>query len=1238
MKRLITCLTLFFLLGVGSELLAQNTGSDSFSSLANFGSRPKDTYNQLTSTNGIFTIVANSGTKQDGTTTNVEGQTSDAKMQLGSSLTISTNSDVYINSIVVSTGQSNRNLTSTPEAVISNVTTTWTYTYSGTDVKTVTLTNPNTNSNNINVSSISVNYTETVSNTYSWTYNTTTKYWEDEYASTPDNNEGKWLFSGAGNLKGGTQITEVPGIVTTIGASDDEYTWSVTNDLYATAPKVNDKCVTGRSSSNNYCPTGGCFIKFEPYVNGYLKIYGTVYGGFGGGSKGDFQSADGVELVIFSTSQTSDPVIEKPILAGKTYYLYSQSYPLLFKGFSFRPAFMIPGKTATELYDLGSTAEQTESMTFTAKVGTESPNGYPLMVDPSVDNTYYSPSGDRDIVTLANNGGVDLSGNGTCWIYGNVIAKGNPNNTLTAAFKLTTSTLKLQTTNPENGATGLTEVNGNVVKFKFDQAITINPGAIARIRVNTTEYVYDVNSRHINIESSDNKTLNISFDTDIAGTGDVVKVTIEKGSVSASSDNSLQNTKEEIEFSFTNDGPELKMIYPTAVNSANVGTSIVVDAILMNDQNENINLSEEAVVVGYLKKDGEDGEGMAITATYDQHNLVFKPTSTLEPNTHYTLYVAGNQVTMSNTTQTKVTRDRAFDFTTGNASGSAPQLLNTTPANGTIGVSYSTNRIWMHFDQNLEIEPYSRVDATPINGSEATSHGEFKFEENTSSNTLLLDATDKKKLYFDVPSDGLKYDLWYNLVIPANTVTGTGGMPNTQDIVVTFKMESNPNASTSFSGYPWTWDFRAISDATFTLLDSSNTNKLNSSYKNTNGWWEKYEDGYRSYPNTGQGKYLDQGNSLHIRTNNDSYTEIPETQGLRISMMTNRTNQLRIYRDNLHLNGNTNYITVPNLKKGDKLYIVARANGFFRINTPYAEFIQGAKADDETKQDGMTSASGGDFQVYIVQLNDDFEGDKYDVSFCCNNVAFKAIAVAVTEERLFKSQFSLDGKSYTTDCQDQPIRYELTKYFTTKETSTVNGKTAVRPNSGDDVKGYYIGSYDPSTKSANSVAVDCAPASAGTILIMEKTISENTNVSLFRADVNTKADESTNLLVGTVEGINNLDNTDGNYYFFSNIYRTLTEDLTAFDESAEWQNGSKMGFYRAVGSKVSAHKAYLDLSSVGGAGVNMVYLDYNEETDGISDLKAPKSENGDVYSITGVKVQHPTKGLYIINGKKVIIK
>lgn len=91
-------------------------------------------------------------------------------------------------------------------------------------------------------------------------------------------------------------------------------------------------------------------------------------------------------------------------------------------------------------------------------------------------------------------------------------------------------------------------------------------------------------------------------------------------------------------------------------------------------------------------------------------------------------------------------------------------------------------------------------------------------------------------------------------------------------------------------------------------------------------------------------------------------------------------------------------------------------------------------------------------------------------------------------------------------------------------------------------------------------------------------------------------------------------------------------------------NGSKgIGFYFAAGKTVAANRAYLHIATTlapdaVGAGSRMSMV-FDGETTGV-DAALVNSEkvNSEVYDLQGRRVAQPTKGLYIVNGKKVIIK
>ena len=98
--------------------------------------------------------------------------------------------------------------------------------------------------------------------------------------------------------------------------------------------------------------------------------------------------------------------------------------------------------------------------------------------------------------------------------------------------------------------------------------------------------------------------------------------------------------------------------------------------------------------------------------------------------------------------------------------------------------------------------------------------------------------------------------------------------------------------------------------------------------------------------------------------------------------------------------------------------------------------------------------------------------------------------------------------------------------------------------------------------------------------------------------------------------------------------RTVTDPSTTYVLNYTAANG--VGFYKlAGGNTLEAYKAYL-LYDGGGAGAR-AFIGFDEAT-GIEGVSVNENfENGEVYDLQGRRVAQPTKGLYIVNGKKVFV-
>lgn len=174
-----------------------------------------------------------------------------------------------------------------------------------------------------------------------------------------------------------------------------------------------------------------------------------------------------------------------------------------------------------------------------------------------------------------------------------------------------------------------------------------------------------------------------------------------------------------------------------------------------------------------------------------------------------------------------------------------------------------------------------------------------------------------------------------------------------------------------------------------------------------------------------------------------------------------------------------------------------------------------------------------------------------------------------------------------------------------------------------------------------------------------------------------KGNQWNNYLVPTVKAENDLGNAKVDesgkityrYFGLGNYYRTNYHKSLGNDDTQE----DYIGFFRLTANgRSGANKAYLSIpanAEVGnGVGATYGYIDYNgqllgnkyendispvqlakmalvfddlvdgNETTGIKELETKKMNNNKYYNLQGIEIAHPVKGIYIHNGKKIIVK
>lgn len=173
-------------------------------------------------------------------------------------------------------------------------------------------------------------------------------------------------------------------------------------------------------------------------------------------------------------------------------------------------------------------------------------------------------------------------------------------------------------------------------------------------------------------------------------------------------------------------------------------------------------------------------------------------------------------------------------------------------------------------------------------------------------------------------------------------------------------------------------------------------------------------------------------------------------------------------------------------------------------------------------------------------------------------------------------------------------------------------------------------------------------------------------------------DQWNNYLVPTVKAVNDLGNAKVDesgkityrYFGLGNYYRTNYHKSLGDTDTQE----DYIGFFRLTANgKSGANKAYLSIpanAEVGnGVGATYGFIGYNgqllgnedgdneimptqlakmalvfddlvdgNETTGIKELETKKMNNNKYYNLQGIEIAHPVKGIYIHNGKKVIVK
>lgn len=317
--------------------------------------------------------------------------------------------------------------------------------------------------------------------------------------------------------------------------------------------------------------------------------------------------------------------------------------------------------------------------------------------------------------------------------------------------------------------------------------------------------------------------------------------------------------------------------------------------------------------------------------------------------------------------------------------------------------------------------------------------------------------------------------------------------------------------------------------------------------------------------------------------------------------------------------------------------------------------------NDITTTYGLTQEGlGSDYGSNAPKLKFDTGDDKSKDNLILRiNDAAKVLSFDIKGNSFSGGTFdvltSADGETYT----------QLASY--TELTSTVLHESFILNNDVRYIKWIYtnkqngnVGLGNIKVFSNESVAI---PVSKYTTFVSTANIDfSGTGVTAYTAEVNGNAAKLSAIsgnIVPANTGVILYAETAGNYV------GTITEgDPTSAPVSVDgnelvgvttetavpWTANSKYNyilqggvFKKATGDKLKAGKAYLSTTydvtatATSPVGARELQIVIDSETTGIADIRSQKEEGG-FFNLSGQRVTKPTKGLYIINGKKMIVK
>ena len=799
-------------------------------------------------------------------------------------------------------------------------------------------------------------------------------------------------------------------------------------------------------------------------------------------------------------------------------------------------------------------------------------------------------------------------------IPANVIMETSGTGNKNCRFKFSTKGLKYLgaydgTTEIKDNPYTVSTLDNNRVAFAFGEEIEKTANFKVIVSDGTTVKTYTKDECVI---SDDYRALYVPV-TLKAGKYYSIKITA--GSLKlkdATEGSTLKNSQIVLHLISSLEGINLSMTTPYNQDEAPLTTRIILSAKGNDGKDTNIkNNVVEATLEGKSADGNQPHNIGTVTGIANGNKLVFTPKEgqQLRPNYTYTLKLK-EKAELQNVVGGKF-EDDTFVFTTAKVIGNEPIVESTSPAaESTIPVDdvqpSASKQIEIKFNEDIQLLDGALIFCRPMGGSESYQSIEYYSARSGSYDQYNKIHVKGNKLCFKYSGQNLFYGMRYEVTIPTYAIVGNGGQPMKKNFKFYFETPKSREASDSRKRKDvYTWDFTNISDSTFTKIKES------VSEKNTYWGFDEKNHAYGS-SNASNSRTFAQGQEIKAGASN---TTLPELRGLLFNLVKNYSNRFQIVCEKgletkgntyLYLNGGIHYVTIQSVPANAMVYIEHNGNGMFNLNTLGVDSLK-----------TITNSNNNYVSVYRL-------GDKAkDLTFCVQNCKLYRIAVVKDNKTIGSAE--KDYIKYATYSQSYPVDYNLNK--------SLNGTAVTAYSVSTD--------YQSNATSVNFTVLPNNQSASGEGVILKTSGKLGESHPIFTTDVNTTPKRLTsNALVGTGDDATEFATAKKEGY--QNYI--LTTKYFHLDKEDQVIDGNQQCFYKWVKGNVKRNLAYLQLknpSSNATAAKTVVYLDWFGDTTGIHGMTAPSqvTSGKTYYTLDGRKVTSPTqKGIYIINGKKIIIK